>query len=226
MGGEGPEAEAVALRLYRELVETLLPRLRGVRDETRRFLLLLAWLNTRLEELGLGRVVVTGGFAVEVYTGRVYRTMDVDVIVEGRGALRVTEKLLSMVSELIGRGYLPREEALCLKSIDIVSTLYDRGAAPVKILVDGYYVYMEPPEELVVRYLAGWKFWGSREDRDKALWVYTVWRDRLDHEYLWQRAREEGVEDRLRELALFVESSESGASATAPLRGRGRVREE
>lgn len=86
--------------------------------------------------------------------------MDVDVIVEGRGALRVVEKPLTMVLEPIGRGYLPREETLSLKSIDIVSTLYDRGAAPVKILVDGYYVYVEPPEELVVRYLAGWKFRG------------------------------------------------------------------
>lgn len=95
--------------------------------------------------------------------------MDVDVIVEGRGALRVVEKLLTMVLEPIGQGYLPREETLSLKSIDIVSTIYDRGAAPVKILVDGYYVYVEPPGELVVRYLAGWKFRGSREDRDKAL---------------------------------------------------------
>jgi len=60
LGGEGSEAEAVALRLYRELVETLLPRLRGVRDETVGFLPLLARLNTRLEELGLGRVIVTG----------------------------------------------------------------------------------------------------------------------------------------------------------------------
>lgn len=72
--------------------------------------------------------------------------MDVDVIVEGRGALRVVEKLLTMVLEPIGQGYLPREETLSLKSIDIVSTIYDRGAAPVKILVDGYYVYVEPRE--------------------------------------------------------------------------------
>jgi len=204
---EGAEAEAVALRLYRELVEALLPRLRGVRDETRRLLLLLAWLNTRLEEPGLGRIIVTGGFAVEVYTGRVYRAMYVDVIVEGHEALKVIEKLLSMVSEPIGRGYLPREEALSLKSIDIVSTFYGRRATPVKILVDNYHVYMEPPEELVIRYLADWKFRESREDRDKALWVYIVWRDHMDTDYLWKRAREEDVEDKLRELASFIENN-------------------
>ncbi len=36
--------------------------------------------------MGIGRIVVTSGFAVEIYTGRVYRTMDIDVIVEGEKA--------------------------------------------------------------------------------------------------------------------------------------------
>ncbi|KSW10793.1 hypothetical protein CF15_07955 [Pyrodictium occultum] len=191
----------------------LLPRLRLQRDETRRFLLLLAWLNTRLEEEGLGRIIVTGGFAAEVYTGRVYRTMDVDVIVEGRAALLVLEALLRRVAEPLARGYLPRDEALAVKSVDIVSTVYSRPAPPVKLVVDGYHVYIEPPEEILVRYLAGWKHWGSTEDRDKALWIYTVWRDRLDWGYLVRRAREEGVEDKLRELAGLVERARSRREA-------------
>ena len=193
--------------LYESLVGEVLPSLRGL-DETRRYLRLLAWLNTWLESRGLGRIVITGGFAVEVYTGRTYRTRDVDVIVEG--AARLVEALLSRFSDRIGRGYLPRIEELELKSIDIVSTVYSKPAPPVKLVVDDTHVYLEPPEELVVTYLAAWRYWGAAEDRDKALWILAVWYDRLDMDYLRARARSEGVEAELEELLSLVRAELDG----------------
>ena len=48
-------------------------------SETDRFLKFLAMLNTLLEEKGLGRVIIVGGFAAEIYSGRSYRTGDVDM---------------------------------------------------------------------------------------------------------------------------------------------------
>ena len=130
--------------------------------------------------------------------------MDVDIIVEGVYAQRIVERFLSVLSERIGRGYLPMKP-LDTKSIDIVSTVYSRKVKPVKIVANGFYVYVEPPEELIVTYLSGWKFKGSAEDRDKALWLYTVWRDRIDEEYLCKRALEENVYDKYEELKKLYE---------------------
>lgn len=52
---------------------------------------LVAEANAFLEECGLGRVIVVGGYAVELYSGGAYRTGDVDVIVEGAGLNRGVE---------------------------------------------------------------------------------------------------------------------------------------
>ncbi|WP_460024312.1 hypothetical protein [Infirmifilum sp. SLHALR2] len=62
----------------------------------------LAAVNTFLAERGLGRLVIVGGFAVEIYSGGAYRTGDVDVVVEGaadllRGALGLLEEWRSRV---------------------------------------------------------------------------------------------------------------------------------
>jgi hypothetical protein len=66
--------------------------------------------------------------------------------------------------------------------------------------VGDFHVYVEPVEELVITYLAGWRFRESTEDRDKAYWLYALWGERIDHEYLESRAVEEGVYDYLRAL--------------------------
>lgn len=199
--------DSVVEELCRVFHSFVLPKLAQITDEGRRYLYFLAWLNRELTDRGLGRVILTGGFAVEIYTGRVYRTMDVDIIVEGTEAREAIELFLKRFSENIGRGYLPRYELLQLKSIDIVSTVYTKPAQPTKIIVDGLYLYVEPVEELIVTYLAGWKFWNATEDRDKTLWLYIVWKDRMDLSYLEERAKEENVYDYLEELRKMVAQS-------------------
>ncbi|MEM0015120.1 MAG: hypothetical protein QXS42_00715 [Zestosphaera sp.] len=199
--GAGPkDVSLIAESLYVMFERNVLPKLLEIPEETKRYLYFLSWLNKELEGRGLGRIIITGGFAVEVYTGRVYRTMDVDVIVDGVNAVGVVESFLAKFSERIARGYLPRYEILQLKSIDIVSLTYGRGVQPTKLLVDNLHIYVEPLEELIVTYLAGWKYWKATEDRDKALWLYITWRDRMDLNYLNRRSEEERVADYLESL--------------------------
>jgi hypothetical protein len=188
--------------MLRVFEDKILPRLVSISEETKRYLLFTGWLNSFLEERGLGRIIVTGGFAVEVYTGRVYRTMDVDIIVEGSS--RVVEEFMEKFSERIGRGYLPLYDVLSLKSIDIVSTAYTRRRSPVRMIVEEFYVYLDPVEDLVAVYLEGWKYWGSTEDRDKALWLLYVWSSRIDWSYLEDICREKGVLDKLMELKQLL----------------------
>jgi hypothetical protein len=201
-GEESIEADKVVSEMLRVFEDKILPRLISISEETKRYLLFTAWLNSFLEEQGLGRVIVTGGFAVEVYTGRVYRTMDVDIIVEGSS--RLIEEFMEKFSERIGRGYLPLYDVLSLKSIDIVSTAYTRRRSPVRIIVEEFHVYLDPVEDLVAVYLEGWKYWGSTEDRDKALWLLYVWSSRIDWSYLEELCREKGVLDKLMELKQLL----------------------
>jgi len=204
MGGEEGFKAKVVSEALGEFEARILPLLESTSDETKRFLLFIAWLNGFLESRGLGRIVITGGFAVEVYTGRVYRTMDVDVIADN--CAEYVEGFLERFSEKIGRGYLPRYEVLVLKSIDVVSSAYKRRRNPVELSVNGYKVYLDPVEDLVAVYLSGWKYWGSTEDRDKALWLLATWLDKIDAEYLKATCEEKGVLDKLEELLNVVKT--------------------
>ncbi len=186
--------------MLREFHTWLVEKLEAVSSDTERFLLFVAWLNTVLERRGC-RLIVTGGFAVEIYTGAAYRTLDIDLVVEGVGCAEILERFLKTVADRGLRIYIPRLRSLMSKGIDIVGAVYARKKSPVlvEVLIDGrkLRLWLEPPEELVVRYLAGWKFWNSSEDRDKVFALLNALWNKMDRRYLEERAREENVYDKL-----------------------------
>jgi len=77
-------------------------------------------------------------------------------------------------------------------------------------MVNSEYIYLEPPEELIIRYLAAWKFWGSTEDRDKAIWLYYIWRDRIDLDYIARKTKYMNIYDKFIELQNIVSSTSKG----------------
>lgn len=98
-------------------------------SETDRFLKFLAILNTLLERKRLGRVIIVGGFAAEIYSGRSYRTGDVDIIVEG-GSADIVREVLREFSDFGLRIYLPKIREISEKGIDIVGENYNRRKPP------------------------------------------------------------------------------------------------
>jgi hypothetical protein len=196
--GESVEIKEIVDEALKIFEKKILLELNSITDETKRYLYFIAWINRFVEDRGLGKIIITGGFAVELYTARIYRTMDVDIIVDG--CKDVVEEFLKRFSERIGRGYMPTYEIISLKSIDIVSTVYSRVKPPTKVLVNELYVYVDPVEDLIATYLAGWKYWNSTEDRDKALWLLAVWEEKIDWSYLNSICREQNVLDKLIEL--------------------------
>jgi len=108
--------------LLRELLSRV-GELKG--SETDRFLKFLAILNTLLERKRLGRVIIVGGFAAEIYSGRSYRTGDVDIIVEG-GSADIVREVLREFSDFGLRIYLPKIREISEKGIDIVGENYNR----------------------------------------------------------------------------------------------------
>ncbi|GEM_PF-4198412 len=45
--------------------------------------------------------------------------------------------------------------------LQVRENVYDKAKGPVKVNVNDYYVYLEEPEELIVKYLSAWKYWRS-----------------------------------------------------------------
>ncbi len=190
--------------LLSEFNSTVLNTVRSIVDETSRFLFLMAWLNTRIENWGFGRIII-GGFAVEFYTGSTYRTLDVDLIVEGGDAMKIIQCFFDRISEKPCKAYLPYFDAISSKGIDIVGFVYDKTKNSVKVNINGYYVYVEAPEELIVKYLYAWKYWRSEVDRDKVLALIAVLWDKVDRNYVLMRAEEERVKDKLEEALSLLE---------------------
>jgi hypothetical protein len=182
--------------LLRELYSRI-SELKG--SETDRFLKFLAILNTLLEQRNLGRLIIVGGFAAEFYSGRGYRTGDVDIIVEGQGA-EIVRLVLSEISDKGLRIFLPKIREISDKGIDIVGTVYSLKKQPLSIYIDGYKIYIIPPEEVILTYLEAWKFWESSEDKIKAVLVYCAQRSKLDFNYLKEEAERRGVSDYLEKL--------------------------
>ncbi len=202
----GEEAEATARRVAEEIlgeVLKVLPRIRCLPRPEHRFLALLAIINAALEQHGLGRLVLVGGFAVEVLTGGVLRTLDVDVVVEGRAAQRVVEELLSMLKERLGLEESSRGPVVGLggaeKAIDLLPPR-SGWAFPLLVLeVPGYgWVYVESPEDLVLRYLRERAYWSTGEAWRRVLFLLAVLGDRMKLGELRRKAQEE--DPRLSEL--------------------------
>lgn len=172
-------------------------------NETDRILKFLAILNTLLEEKKEGRIIIVGGFAAELYSGRAYRTMDVDIIIEGNQEL--VKSLLERISDRGLRVYLPKIKEISDKAIDVVSNVYNGGKKqPIKIIVDEkYHVYVIPPEEIILTYLSAWKFWESIEDRNKAVLIFCSQKELLDMNYIEEEATKRNVKDFLIKLQEY-----------------------
>ena len=174
-------------------------------------LMVVAEANSFLEERGLGRIVIVGGYAVELYTGSAYRTGDVDIVVEGGADL--LRRALGLIEEWRGRAWIYRGLRY---AIDIVSTSYDRPKPPITLEVRGRRVYVEPPEESVVSCLNACVHWGSDLDCEKAAMVMAAQWDVIDWEYLEKRCVEEGVYEKLLEIRQVVEQVRREEPAAQP----------
>ncbi|UXD21317.1 hypothetical protein IPA_02820 [Ignicoccus pacificus DSM 13166] len=183
--------------LLRYAISECLRKSKDFSDETERVACFLACLNEVLEKLGT-RLQVTGGFAVELYTGASYRTADIDVKLDNPSVADLLEEALNEIAERGGREWIFQG---LLKAIDLLPSEVEECLI---IETPCGKLYVERPERLLVRYLAAWKYWNSTEDRDKALMLAYAWSDHLDWEILERLAKKELVEDKLEEVRRWL----------------------
>lgn len=188
------------LEIYRNEV---LPIIHKEENETRKFMVFIGSLNKYLEENDVGKIIIVGGFAAEIYTGRGYRTADVDIIVENKNADKIVAEILSKLGYIKeARVYVKDIGELIEKGIDIVATLYDKPKKPIKwkMKINNYYFYIIPPEESIISSLSSAKYWNVGIDFERAAMVFYVQRDNLEMNYLIKRAVEENVKDLLDDI--------------------------
>ncbi len=168
-------------------------------------LVFLAKLNEELERLGLGRVVIVGGFAVELYSGGAYRTGDVDFVID---TLRPEDanRIFAEAAEAAGWRKVSRVyEGPGALYLDLVGYSYLGRVKEMRIC--GGRLYVESPEDAVVASLNACAFWDSPADCERAAAVMAAQWSHIDWSYLRERAVREGVVEKLEELRGKVEEA-------------------
>ncbi len=162
-------------------------------DPIKRRLAFVALLTEACVARGWPAPVVVGGHAVEFYTAGGYTTMDIDLVSE-------SEPLSGILGEWgfsrEGRHWIDEELGLV---VEAPGARLDPGQREhlTEVKAAGLTAYVLGIEDLVVDRLAACVHWSSDDDWDLAAALLEAHRDRIDEEYLRQRAAAEKVGDRL-----------------------------
>ena len=171
--------------------KAIVSQLKKEPNELKKKLLLVGYISSRLSRHG-GSVFLVGGQAVETYTAGQYTTGDIDITTTDREG---TEEVLAQMG-FVREGMVWLNERLAV-AVHIVGSYPSRTEKARTIEVGPYAVRVVGVEDLIVDRLAAAKFWKSERDREQASTLLHGFRDRLDIDYLWRRAKEEKVEDLL-----------------------------
>ena len=165
----------------------------------------LARVNRELEVRGIGRVVIVGGYATELYSGAAYRTGDVDVVIDTPrvgDARALLNNALASVGAQKRSGRIYEAELFGVIALDVVG--YSFEGRVKRLRVDDGYVYVESPEDNVATSLSACVHWRSDLDCEKAAAVLSAQRDVIDWGYLEERCRREGTLEKLRDIKRRV----------------------
>jgi len=141
--------------------------------------------------LGSSRMTIVGGSALEIYTTGEYVSQDIDVIAED------TEKVETVLQSW---GFRKKgmywENPDFAKSVHIVGR-FDSGSRERNVIVSTKYgeLRLASMEDIVWKRTYEARGWNRPEALDEAALLVRRYFDRLDWEYILQRAKENGVED-------------------------------
>ncbi|MFN8522194.1 MAG: hypothetical protein U0821_03720 [Chloroflexota bacterium] len=184
-----------------ESPEDVLALLRSTSDRLRRRLILAAWLNARLGEVG-GRVAVVGGSALEVYTRGGYATADLDLVTVDRAL--VGEHLESLGFRRDGRYWVCDDLDLLVEvpgeQLRIGGSPGDWDRATSADVPGVGAAWIIGVEDLIVDRLLAAKYWHDEAALHWARTLLAFWTlapgiPRLDLQYLSDLARRELVDD-------------------------------
>ncbi|MBI5555732.1 MAG: helix-turn-helix domain-containing protein [Elusimicrobia bacterium] len=180
----GKPYEAVGLNTLKSLPDTFAKRL-----------LFVGLLTKELTKYN-SRPIVVGGHAVEFYTRGNYTTADIDVVV-------VDYQKLGEI--LAGWGFVKKGRHWMSEEYDIViespaNALHGSMEKIAEIEIKGLKVYLEGIEDIIIDRLNAFVHWKSKDDGEWARRMIKLNMDKIDWDYLAQKAKEEKVKEVLEKL--------------------------
>ena len=134
--------------------------------------------------------VLVGGSAVELYTLGQSTSLDIDLIVANSKKFKELLKSLGFKNE--DRIYYKDDIV-----IDIVGTFMNERIKVIGIDDEKYKIQVISIEDLIIDRLLACIVWKSIRDCEQAELLYKMYENKLDIDYLHDRAKEEKVYDEL-----------------------------
>ncbi len=181
--------------------DALLERIKKESDIFKKHVLFSVWITEKLKERGKNLPIIVGGSAVEIYASPFYVSGDIDYVFPNREEF---EKVIfsSGVFKKQGKNYISDELGLFIELVD-----YRLGGSlskvrKIKVEIDGkeYTINVIGIEDLIIDRLNACVHWKSESDCEMAKILIEGYEKEIDFEYLLKRAKEELLEDKLREL--------------------------
>jgi len=130
--------------------------------------------------------ILVGGSAVELYTRGMAKSIDLDLIAD---RTVIAPLLLKQGFKQEGRHFYKGRI-----DIEIPSDIFKERSVIVKYR--GKKIRIVSVEDLIIDRLCACKFWDSVYDCEQAQMLIRAYKDRLDRQYLNERARQEMLPDR------------------------------
>lgn len=176
-------------------IERELKRAKGIRSLIEKKLFVVGILTSEFRKSGITPVVV-GGSAVEFYTSGVYESLDIDLVIEKKEKIKVLFKKLGF--EKKGRHWFHPDYEIDIEIVGL--NLSGSKEMLTKVNIEDYKVFVIGIEDLIVDRLCACKFWNSTLDCEQANVLLNTHKDKIDHEYLKNRAEQEEVIEKLDEI--------------------------
>jgi len=178
-------------------------KLIAIEDPVKRKAMFMAIFSKEVVERGGAAPIIVGGEAVELYTQGSYTTGDIDI----KSAPDVTEAILKEWGFMrAGRAWLNKELDIYIDWLG--SSLAEGEEAEKRVttirIAEGLEVRVISVEDLVIDRLGAFKWWG---DMDSLLWARVLINvkksiDRLDEDYLRERAKKADLLDVIEEVLV------------------------
>ncbi|MDP3104016.1 MAG: hypothetical protein Q8M95_05350 [Candidatus Methanoperedens sp.] len=140
--------------------------------------------------------IVVGGSAVDFYTEGIYQSLDIDLVGDRKIIGEVLESIFNFKPS--GKSWFNEQIGLSVEIPD--SYLAGDKDKLTVIKIEGLKVYVIGIEDLIIDRINACVHWKSQTDCDQAQYMIRFYRDRLDLEYLENKARKEGTLTVLRDF--------------------------
>jgi len=184
----------------------LLERIKTETDIFKKHLLFSVWITNKLKERKCNLPIIVGGSAVEIYASPFYVSGDIDFVFQNR---KEFEDILFSTGlfKKLGKNYISDELGIFIEIVDDELNGSYSKIKEITIEIEGkeYTINVIGVEDLIIDRLNACVHWKSESDCELAQILLEGYKEELDLDYLYKRAKEELVENKLKNIMKELE---------------------